>query len=124
MIAKVLVDIKSKNVDKTYDYLIPSEYLEILQIGARVIVPFGNRLIMGFCLEITEKSDSNHKLKSIESVLDLQSFLTEELIELAYQLKEESSSLLINVLQTLLPAALKVAYRPLIEVKNRENLPC
>ncbi len=123
MIAKVLVDIKSKNVDKTYDYLIPSEYLEILQIGARVIVPFGNRLIMGFCLEITEKSDSNHKLKSIESVLDLQSFLTEELIELAYQLKEESSSLLINVLQTLLPAALKVAYRPLIEVKNRENLP-
>lgn len=56
MIAKILVDIKSKNVDKTYDYIIPSKYEDILEIGARVIVPFGKRNVMGFCLEIAKTS--------------------------------------------------------------------
>lgn len=123
MIAKVIVDVKSKNVDKTYDYLIPLEYQHILQIGARVIVPFGSRKVMGFVLDISSESTSKYQLKEIELVLDLQSFLSKELIDLAYQLKDESSALLINVLQMMLPSALKVAYRPILEVVDKERMP-
>ena len=122
MIAKILVDIKSKNVDKTYDYLIPSEYVDILEIGARVIVPFGKRFIMGFCLEIAESSDYKKELKSIERIIDMESYLTEELIQLARSIQLESSALLIKILEAMLPAALKVVYKPKIQVTNMDNL--
>ena len=122
MIARVLVDIKSKNVDKTYDYIIPQKYSNMIEIGTRVIVPFGNRAVMGFCLGISETSDYSEKLKEITRVIDLESYLTEELIELAKQIQIETSSLLIKILETMLPAALKVVYKPKIQVINREKL--
>jgi len=122
MIAKILVDIKSKNVDKTYDYYIPSEYQGILEIGARVIIPFGKRKIMGFCLEIAETSDYLKQLKSIETIIDIESYLTEELIGLGRELQKETSALLIKILEAMLPAALKVVYRPKLEVINFDML--
>ncbi len=120
MITKILVDIKAKNVDKTYDYFIPRKYEEILEIGARVIVPFGNREVMGFCLEIAEDSEYQKPLKEIQSVLDMQSYLTPELISLAKEMQENSNSLLIQILETMLPTALKVVYRPKLWVVNTD----
>lgn len=122
MIAEVLVDIKSKNVDKTFDYIIPQKFKDIIEVGTRVIVPFGKRQIMGFCLQIKEKSDFSKTLKEIDRVIDMESYLTEELIVLAKQIKEETSSLLIKILETMLPAALKVVYKPKVKLINRENL--
>ena len=122
MIAKVLVDIKSKNVDKTFDYKIPQKFIDMIEVGTRVIVPFGNRQIMGFCLEIKEKSDYSKTLKEIERVIDIESYLTEELIDLAKQIKEETSALLIKILETMLPAALKVVYKPKIKLINPQQL--
>ena len=122
MIAKILVDVKAKNVNKTYDYLIPKSLDNLLEIGARVVVPFGNRKVMGFVLEIVKNSDYDQKLKTIDHVLDFESYLTEELIEIAKNISEESNNLLIRVLETMLPAALKVVYRPKIKVINKTNL--
>ncbi len=122
MIAKILVDIKSKNVDKTYDYLVPEKYWDILETGSRVIVPFGNRKVMGFCLEIAKTSEYLKELKEIESVLDMESYLTPELIDLAKTMRDDASSTLIITLETMLPTALKVVYRPKLEVVNREHM--
>jgi primosomal protein N' (replication factor Y) len=120
MIAKVLVDVKAKQVNKMYDYKIPNQFLDILSIGARVIVPFGPRKVMGYCLDIKEKSDFD--LKEIIQVIDVESYLTEELIEIAKSLSEETGYLLISVLETILPSALKVMYKPRIEVLNYDEL--
>ncbi|XMB71965.1 primosomal protein N' [Mycoplasmatota bacterium WC30] len=122
MIAKILVDIKAKNVDKTYDYIIPSEYVDILEIGARVIVPFGKRQVMGFCLEIAEVSEYQKALKRIARIIDMESYLTEELIELARKIREETSSMLIKILEAMLPAALKVVYKPKIKLINPDDI--
>ena len=50
MIAKIIVDNKSKQVDKPFDYLVPKELEGKIKIGSRVLVPFssGNREIEGF----------------------------------------------------------------------------
>ncbi|MCK5731517.1 MAG: primosomal protein N', partial [Tenericutes bacterium] len=122
MIARVLVDIKSKNVDKTYDYLIPQKYLNIIEIGTRVIVPFGKRQVMGFCLDFSETSSYSNDLKSIDRIIDMESYLTEELIELARQIQLETSSLLIKILETMLPAALKVVYKAKLQLISLDNL--
>ena len=43
MIAKVIVDISNSEVDKIFDYLIPSNFE--LTVGDRVLVPFGSRSV-------------------------------------------------------------------------------
>ena len=122
MIAQVLVDVKSKNVNKTYDYLVPEAFMGFLELGARVVVPFGNRAVMGFVLGFLEDSEYSKKLKSISKVLDIESFLTSELIDIAKDLSVRTNTILIRVLETILPSALKVIYKPKIMVVNFENL--
>ena len=122
MIAQVLVDVKAKNINKTYDYLIPDAFKDFIEIGARVIVPFGNRKVMGFVLGFSETTDYLQDLKSITKVLDLESYLNLELIDLAKDISRESNTLLINVLETILPSALKVVYKPKIKVINFNSI--
>ncbi|MDY0317194.1 MAG: primosomal protein N' [Candidatus Izemoplasmatales bacterium] len=122
MIAQVLVDVKSKNVNKTYDYFVPETFRDFIELGARVVVPFGNRKIMGFVLGFSEETEFKKELKSIFKILDLESYLNKELIELAKELSKESNVLLITVLETMLPSALKVIYKPKIVVKNYSNI--
>ena len=108
MIAQVLVDVKSKNVNKTYDYLVPEAFMGFLELGARVVVPFGNRAVMGFVFGFLEDSEYSKKLKSISKVLDIESFLTSELIDIAKDLSVRTNTILIRVLETILPSALKL----------------
>ncbi len=122
MIAQVLVDVKSKNVNKTYDYFVPEAFRDFIELGARVVVPFGNRKIMGFVLGFSEETEFKKELKPIAKVLDLESYLNKELIDLAKEISLESNDLMITVLETMLPSALKVVYKPKIIVKNYANL--
>jgi primosomal protein N' (replication factor Y) len=122
MIAQVLVDVKAKNVNKTYDYLIPEAFRSLIELGARVVVPFGNRKVMGFVLDIVTESEYEKDLKSIYQILDMESYLNQELIDLAKSISEESGSLLIRVLETILPSVLKVIYKPKIKAEDRAKL--
>ncbi len=123
MICRVLVDVPVKAVDRLFDYEIPAEFQDVLEIGMRVIVPFGNRELMGYCLEIVEKSEYEDHLKPIKSLLDLESYLTEELIVLAKKIQEDTSSVLIRVIETMLPSALRTTYKTLLCVLDRPGLP-
>ena len=40
MIAEVIVDHRSRMVDKAFDYLIPDSLIEKVGVGTRVLVPF------------------------------------------------------------------------------------
>ena len=39
MIARVLVELSNRNIDKTFSYLIPKNLENKVQIGVRVLVP-------------------------------------------------------------------------------------
>ena len=41
MIAKVIINSPSSNIDQLFDYLIPSEFCDFASVGSRVRVPFG-----------------------------------------------------------------------------------
>ncbi|MBQ2670401.1 MAG: hypothetical protein IJG06_06580, partial [Clostridia bacterium] len=62
MIAKVIVDNKSKQVDKPFDYLVPPDMEDVIGIGSRVLVPFGqaNRTLEGFCMGLSETSEAEN----------------------------------------------------------------
>ena len=84
MIAEVIINSNVKNLNKTFDYIIPVEIEEKITIGSRILVPFGNKkeLEEGFVVGIKETSQYMSKLKEIAKVED-KLYLSEEKIELA-----------------------------------------
>ncbi len=109
MIAEVLVDIKSKEVDRLFDYSVPAYLESVIEIGQRVYVPFGPRFIMGYILGF--KDSSEYKvLRDIKDILDLIPTLTEELIALGKELSVKNTIPLVSIYQAMLPQALKSKY--------------
>lgn len=105
MIAKVIVDISNSEVDKIFDYLIPSNFE--LSVGDRVLVPFGSRSIEGFCIKITDYSDGNFKLKPIIKKLDEKPLIKKEMLELADFMREKFYLRFVDVLRLFIPSKLR-----------------
>jgi primosomal protein N' (replication factor Y) (superfamily II helicase) len=112
-IAKVVVDVPASQTDRVFDYLIPAKLMDVLQPGMRVIVPFGNRRIMGFVLQISNKTEVD-KLKEIQETMDLLPALTPELLDLGVWMGEQTLSFHITALQAMLPQAMKATYKKIL----------
>lgn len=117
MIAKVLVEINNINVDKTFDYIVPFEYIENIKIGMRVKVPFASRELEGFVLDLVNSTDNNYELKEIISIVDTEPILNNELLHLGQFMSKKYFSTLISCYQTMLPKALKAQNKTSINKK-------
>ena len=105
MVVNVLVELSSKNIDKTFDYLVPSNLESKIKVGKRVTVPFGKQTLEGFILGTNDTEYEN--LKEIIDVVDEDIILTEELLELGKYISKTTLSTLISAYQVMLPKALK-----------------
>lgn len=106
MVAQVLVELKLKHMDHTFDYKIPLELEKMVQVGKRVLVPFGKQTLEGFVLGINENSDYD-KLKNILKVIDDEVILNEELISIGNYISKKTLATKISSYQSMLPRALK-----------------
>lgn len=80
MVAEIIINSTAKQLNKTFDYIIPKELEKQVLIGSRVFVPFG-RIIKqeGFVIDIKENSEfANKEIIEIED-----SILPPENVELA-----------------------------------------
>ena len=112
-IAKIIVDVPLMQTDQPYSYKIPEEFLDMLEVGMRVHVPFGkaNRLIQGVVLEMEQESEVVYEdLKEIVEVLDFSPVLTEEQLWLAEELRKSVFSYKISILKAMLPGFLNSSY--------------
>ena len=105
MVVGVLVQLASQNVDKIFDYSVPKELEDSMQVGIRVLVPFGRQTLEGFVLEI--KDSSPLELKEVYSIVDYDIVLNEELLALGKEIQKDTLSTLISAYQVMLPKALK-----------------
>ncbi len=53
-----------------FTYSIPDELKDALEVGVRVVVPFGKRILTGFVVEISKTTDVKEKIKPVRDVLD------------------------------------------------------
>ncbi|MBQ6570095.1 MAG: primosomal protein N' [Clostridia bacterium] len=108
-VAKVAVELSAVHFDKPYSYLIPRELEDKAKPGCRVVVPFGggNRKKPGFILEVGADTELE-KIKPILTVLDDSPVLSDEMIKLAYRLKETTFCTLYDAAKTMLPAGINV----------------
>lgn len=107
MFAQVLVEIKAKQVDKTFTYRVPKSLRKDIQKGCRVLVPFGKKELEGFVLNLTEEENVEYEVKDILSVIDETPVLNEEMLELGRFMSTKTFSTLISCYQCMLPTALK-----------------
>ena len=83
MIAEVIVDITASETDKVFDYLCDDD----MKVGARVLAPFGPRMLNGFVIRLKENSDFDFaKLKKVKPTGDGLPALTEECVDLAQRI--------------------------------------
>lgn len=80
MVAEIIVNSTAKQLNKTFDYIVPKSMENKIKIGTRVFVPFGRiKKQEGFVIEIKEKSE--FATREIEQIED--SILPVEKIKLA-----------------------------------------
>ena len=103
-VAKIALQGTTAAFDKLYSYLVPQTF--DLQIGCRVIVPFGKGNIkkQGMVFEI--KEDEIDKLKPISSLLDAKPVLNEESIKLCEYLRETTFCTYYDAVNIMLPSGI------------------
>ena len=84
MIARVTLELALR---KEFDYLIPPELAEQVDVGSRVQVPFGARKVLGCVTAIAEES-AHARLKPIVKVIGAQTLVTPKVLKLARWMAE------------------------------------
>ena len=122
MIAEIIIDVKNKQVNRSFDYIIPTYFNDVIKIGTRVKISFGNTIRMGFVINIKENSDSKRELKEIIDVIDPKRVLNEEFIDIAKYIAENNFAFYASALDAMIPTALKIKYQKIAKVLNKDLL--
>ena len=110
MYAEVIVDISHEAIDKSFSYRIPEDI--VLHVGDPVLVPFGRGKKKAYVLSIQERvCFPEEKIKDIDSVLDKEFSVEEELLSLAVWMSREYGTGLNQCLKTVIPVKKKVKKR-------------
>ena len=106
-ICAVAVDAATYAIDKLYSYRVPDELREQVQIGTRVLVPFGfgNKRAEAVVLAFREDA-GGMKLKPVIEVLDDTPILTAQQLKLAAWMRERLYCTYFDCVRVMLPAGL------------------
>ena len=103
MIARVTLEIALR---REFDYAIPDELVDRVEVGSRVKVPFGHRQVLGVVTALVESS-THTNLKSIFSVIGAQSLVTPKVLSLARWIGDYYCCPVETALKSVLPEAIR-----------------
>ena len=104
--AKVIIDQDAKALDREFVYVIPDD-LEVT-FGERVVVPFGGRVLEGFVVDITDKTDYDiSKIKSIIRTVDGFAVIKKEMLSLMHYMADNLHLKLASILRLFLPSEMR-----------------
>jgi primosomal protein N' len=91
MIVSVLVEVNVNKINKTFDYNVPDLLKDSIEVGKRVLVPFGKNNIEGFILEIKNNSEVKNSFNGrYDPLLDTNDKIIHEL---AAELEQSANKL-------------------------------
>ena len=122
MYADVLVEVKSKNISRTFTYKVKEDQKQFCKVGVRVKVNFGSRFVEGFVLGIKDICNENYDIKEIDSIIDEKPVLNNEMLELGKYISNKTLCSLISSYEAMLPTALKAKYGTNINKKMQTYL--
>lgn len=111
MYADIIVDISHEQLDRTFQYAVPEEMEQDIDVGVLVNVPFGrgNRTITGYVIELSNEPKLDiDKIKYIDSIVPDKVKAVSRMIKLAAWLKHNYGSTMNQALKIVIPVKEKV----------------
>ena len=111
-IAKLAIQSGLPQLDRLFDYSVPDELIDSVEIGSRVKIAFGKskKALDGFVVELGSSSDFDGKLSDIQSVVGNRPALQRDIFSLCSKLAERSVSSLGELLKIAVPAHMPRAF--------------
>ena len=110
--AGLVIERVSLAIDKVFHYNIPDEIKDIIQVGMRVMVPFGHSNVPAYVYSLDKDIDIPlDKLKDIKKIIDPAPAFDADLIPLIDWIKEQYHCMLIEAIQCFVPPGTKVNLR-------------
>uniref|UniRef100_UPI004057B400 replication restart helicase PriA n=1 Tax=Agathobacter sp. TaxID=2021311 RepID=UPI004057B400 len=107
--ANVIVDISHEKLDKTFQYLVPDFLQEEIGTGARVDIPFGNRRLTGYVVELTDEAEFDvSRIKPIIGIKKGSVPIESKLIALAGWIRKNYGSTMNQALKVVIPIKQKI----------------
>lgn len=109
LVAETAVCGTAYSFDMLFSYAVPERLAADIACGCRVLVPFGkgNTRRIGVVMKLTEGSQGS--LKSLVSLIDSEPVVSEELLALAFYLREHTFCTYFDAVKTMLPPAMSVS---------------
>jgi len=98
----------------TFTYAVPESLREIVQPGARVIVPFRKKAMVGVVVDLTDRAPEDTKIREITKALDRVPALTPKLIELGHWIANYYLAPVGEVFRAMLPPVIEMRTQRLI----------
>ena len=105
MYAEVVFPLPFRN---SFTYSIPEKLKEQVQLGVRVVCPFGKRVLTGFVINVTETTDVKSKIKPVRDVLDTTPIFSKQSLKFYRWISEYYLSSLGEALKNSVPYGLDV----------------
>lgn len=117
-VAQVVVDVPTMQTNHPYSYEIPVKWAQTVQIGMRVVVPFGkgHRQVQGFIVAMDQPSHYDGQLRPLTALMDPEPVVNQEMLALSKWLAYDTYSFWISCLYAMLPAALKGKNKRLVRI--------
>ena len=113
-IVDVFVNVPVKKLDKPFTYRVPSQF-SYVDIGWRVLVPFGGRMVEGFVMECRDDSAvaSEIELKYIVDILDEEAWFSSDMIAMAKWVSEYYLCTLSGAMRLFIPGkgGIRISYQ-------------
>jgi len=103
-------------VIETLDYLVPGDLSSSLAEGMRVMVPFGNQVITGYVVSLSEAESQRQGLKYIDSLIEDYALIKPEILSLATWISHYYFNSLGDVLKSALPPGISVEQKSILSI--------
>ena len=127
-LAQVIVNLPVRQLNKPFTYLIPEE-LDFLDIGFKVIVPFGRSKAEGFVIEISDEKDIDSSLfsdcqplKPIIEVVENFRWFDQEMIKTSKWLSKYYMCSLAEALRLFIPGKKSVKFLKYYQISPNINM--
>lgn len=124
-LAQIIVDVPTMQTNQPYTYLVPKRLEHQIQLGMRVIVPFGRgkREVQGFVVQLDEPTAYDGQLKPISGLMDLVPVINPELLKLSKWMADQTYAFWISCIYTMLPNVFKAKAKRIVKVVDEIDEP-
>lgn len=119
LFVSIVIDLKNKNIDKLYDYIVPINFQNKIKKGMRVLVPFGEQIRMGIVFDILENSEL--ATKEIVEIYDEEVVLSDASWLMFDILKKNNISIIQKLIETIIPEELWIEYQKEVTLIKEYN---